>query len=237
MDERPGAEEDADCVPNTRVPLAWTRVDRVLARRARGKAAELEYLVKWQARARGARAACGRPIGVGLLPRRLTGRAPRLGAGGAPVHCSRRVLAFTHSGCSAPTTGPWMLAFGSWGRWLRGTHARSAGAGLCRPAAAPQRSRAERRPAGGAPTLAARAQELAHDAATWEPAASLTGEAAAAAIAALGRRRALVDEAAERRPAAQVRRPQGGGRALARALRPGGPGRAFLVNGFAERHG
>ena len=53
MDEREaGAEEDADCIPHTSVPLAWTRVDRVIARRMRTqrKAAELEYLVKWQAR-------------------------------------------------------------------------------------------------------------------------------------------------------------------------------------------
>lgn len=51
MDERgAGAEEEADCVPDTNVPLAWTRVDRVLAKRTRGKAAELEYLVKWQVR-------------------------------------------------------------------------------------------------------------------------------------------------------------------------------------------
>ena len=51
MDEREaGAEEDADCIPHTSVPLAWTRVDRVIARRMRTqrKAAELEYLVKWQ---------------------------------------------------------------------------------------------------------------------------------------------------------------------------------------------
>lgn len=51
MDERAaGAEEDADCIPDTSVPLAWTRVDRAIAKRTRGKAAELEYLVKWQAR-------------------------------------------------------------------------------------------------------------------------------------------------------------------------------------------
>ena len=53
MDEREaGAEEDADCIPHTSVPLAWTRVDRVIARRMRTqrKAAELEYLVKWQVR-------------------------------------------------------------------------------------------------------------------------------------------------------------------------------------------
>lgn len=53
VDEREaGAEEDADCLPHTSVPLAWTRVDRVIARRMRTqrKAAELEYLVKWQVR-------------------------------------------------------------------------------------------------------------------------------------------------------------------------------------------
>ncbi len=94
VDERPGTEEDADCVPNTRVPLAWTRVDRVLARRARGKAAELEYLVKWQARARAARAAClrwprwRRPAAAASHGR----SAPARGGRGAPVHRSRRVL-------------------------------------------------------------------------------------------------------------------------------------------------
>ena len=53
MDEREaGAEEDADCIPHTSVPLAWTRVDRVIARRMRTqrKVVELEYLVKWQVR-------------------------------------------------------------------------------------------------------------------------------------------------------------------------------------------
>ncbi|KAK9827617.1 hypothetical protein WJX81_006723 [Elliptochloris bilobata] len=93
VDEREAAaEEDADCVPHTSVPLAWTRVDRIIARRLRGKAAELEYLIKWQ--------------------------------------------------------------------------------------------------------------ELGHNEATWESAASLTSDAALEAVAAFGRRRPIVDELAERRPAA-----------------------------------
>ncbi len=174
-----------------------------------------------------ARPACGGPGGVGLPPQRLTGGVPRLGAGEARRSTARAVSwgKAVHSGCSASRAGLRMLASpGSWGRWLRGMRTCGACVGRCRPAAAPQRGWAAPRPAGAAPMQATRAQELAHDAATWEPAASLTGEAAAAAIAALGRRRALVDEVAERKPAAQVRRPEGGELALC-------PGRAALCEG------
>ena len=48
------------------------------------------------------------------------------------------------------------------------------------------------------------AQELGHNEATWEPAASLTSEEAAEAIAAFERRRPIAEELAERRPAGPV---------------------------------
>lgn len=48
------------------------------------------------------------------------------------------------------------------------------------------------------------AQELGHNEATWEPAASLTSEEAAEAIAAFERRRPITEELAERRPAGPV---------------------------------
>lgn len=53
--------------------------------------------------------------------------------------------------------------------------------------------------------IAGPAQELGHNEATWEPAASLTSEEAAEAIAAFERRRPISEELAERRPAGPVR--------------------------------